>query len=353
MWWAVGIMTYSLHESNFEDMQILVLVIMATILLLGLSFYLRFQISKRAKLLTELEDERNKLRISNIKLRATNVALNESKCEAEVASQAKSQFLTNMSHELRTPLNAIIGFSQIIKDQIMGSIGLPIYAEYGNHIFDAGEHLLSIINNLLDISKLEAGKTELDEEILDPAEIVSQSVRLTCSQAAVKEISLRVDIQRWIPFIRGDSLRLRQVIINLLSNAIKFTENGGNVSTSVTYDAVRGFSFIVADSGIGMSPDEIVIALKPFAQIQNSYTKKYQGTGLGLPLSKRLIELHHGRMEVTSNVGAGTTVIVVLPPERVILQPYELQLHELQPREAQRTGVVHQFPEKIGRSQSQ
>lgn len=252
----------------------------------------------------------------NDELMAQRVALLEAKEDAERANQVKSRFLANMSHELRTPLNAIIGFSQIIKDGIMGP-GKPIYANYAHDIFHAGEHLLQIINNLLDISKIEAGKTELHEELVDPATIVQDSVAAMRVQAAAKHLELTADIPPNTPLIRADTVRLRQILINLVSNAVKFTE-AGHVKVSVTFDAASGFSFAVADTGIGMAPEEIETALEPFGQVDNAISKKYAGTGLGLPLAKTLAMLHGGRLEIASVKGTGTTIAVHLPPERIV-----------------------------------
>jgi len=245
-----------------------------------------------------------------------NTELIKSQENAETANLAKTSFLANMSHELRTPLNAIIGFSQIIKNEIMGP-ARPVYAEYAKDICGAGEHLLEVINNLLDISKIEAGKTELKDEFLDPAEIVDASLEALRVQAAAKRIALIADIPSGMPFIRGDSLRLRQAMINLVSNAVKFTE-AGHVTVSVAFDAARGFRFTVADTGIGMSPAEIVVALEPFGQIETTYTKKNEGSGLGLPLAQRLVELHGGRLEIESVKEAGTTISIYLPLDRVV-----------------------------------
>jgi signal transduction histidine kinase len=317
---------------------ILALAAIATILLGGLALLLTREINRRVirdiaivnaskKLLlanTELTEERHKLQAANMeltkergKLQVSNAKLVESTEKAQVANQAKSLFLANMGHEFRTPLNAIIGFSQIIKDQIMGP-GKPIYAEYARDIWGAGEHLLEIINNLLDISKIEAGKTELSEELIDPADIVNASLAAVRIQAENKKIALTADIPPGTPFIRGDALRLRQVLINLVSNAVKFTE-AGHVAVSVASNAARGFSFTVADTGIGMTADEIVKALETFGQVDNAIIKKYEGTGLGLPLAQRLVELHGGRLVIESVKGAGTTVRACLPAERILL----------------------------------
>jgi signal transduction histidine kinase len=282
----------------------------ATLLLGGFALYLIREMANRAERDIELASER-------IKLQVANAELFESKEHAEVANRAKSLFLANMSHELRTPLNAIIGFSQLIKDEVMGPVGKPVYTDYANDIFDAGKHLLEIICNLLDISKIEAGKTELNEELIDPTDLVAASLAAVRVQADRKKIQLAADIPRPVPLVRGDALRLRQILINLLSNSVKFTESG-HVRVSIECDLAHGFSFTVTDSGIGMSADEIALALEPFGQIENAITKKYEGTGLGLPLAKRLVELHGGRLIIASTKGAGSTVRVQLPAERIV-----------------------------------
>ncbi len=294
----------------------------ATLLLGGLAFYLTREIRSRARRDTELAAERRKLHAANLELQGANADLSESKQAAEQASQAKSLFLANMSHELRTPLNAIIGFSQIIKEQIMGP-GKAVYADYAKHILGAGEHLLEIINNLLDISKIEAGKTDISDELVDPSEILAASLAAVRVQADAKQLELVADVPLGLPRLRGDAVRLRQVLINLLSNAVKFTE-AGRVTVTIACDAARGLTVAVADTGIGMSPEEIAIAVEPFGQVENAITKKYEGTGLGLSIARRLVELHGGHLAIESVKGAGTTIRVHLPAERLVLSLSEV-----------------------------
>lgn len=282
----------------------------ATLLLVGFALYLIREIANRAARDAELAGER-------AKLQSLNTELVISKERAEVANHAKSLFLANMSHELRTPLNAILGFSQMIKDQVMGPIGKSVYAEYANDISRAGEHLLEIISNLLDVSRIEAGGTDLKDEILDPAEIVTASLAAVRVQADKKKLALGSEIPTPRPMLRADPLRLRQVIINLLSNAVKFTETG-RVKVSLSCDPDRSFSITVTDTGIGMSADDISLALQPFGQVENAITKKCDGAGLGLPLARQLAELHGGSLVITSSKGAGTSVRVQLPSERVV-----------------------------------
>jgi signal transduction histidine kinase len=227
-------------------------------------------------------------------------------------------FLANMSHELRTPLNAIIGFSQIIKDQSMGPDNTKRYAEYAQDIWTSGEHLLELINNVLDISKIEAGKFELSEETLDPAEIVQASVMAVQNQIAHKKIALEIHPLKTPVYIHADALRLRQIMINLLSNAAKFTPEGGTISVGIEAGPSGPLSFVVSDTGIGMSPREVKIALETFGQVENTLVKKYEGLGLGLPLAKRFIERHGGRLVIDSVKGTGTVFRVELPSERVL-----------------------------------
>jgi len=291
------------------------LAAIATLLLSALAFYLSEEIRRRA--IRDME-----LHAANEQLRSANAELSESKKVAEVASQAKSLFLANMSHELRTPLNAIIGFSQLIKDQTMGP-GKPVYADYAKDIFGAGEHLLEIINNLLDIAKIEAGQTTISDETVDVPELLAASLAAVRVQADKKKLGLVADVSRGLPLVRGDAVRLRQVLINLLSNAVKFTE-AGQVSVTVACDATRGLSVAVADTGIGMSPAEIAIALEPFGQVENALTKKYEGTGLGLSIARHLVELHDGRLTIASVKGVGTTIHVELPAERLVRSPADI-----------------------------
>ena len=238
---------------------------------------------------------------------------------AEASSRAKSEFLANMSHELRTPLNAIIGFSEIIKVGMHGPLNAR-YRDYAGDIFESGIHLLGLINDILDLSKLEARQFELCEEGMDVGETIESAMRLVEEQARKGKIELSEDVPEALPLIRADNRRIRQIVINLLSNAVKFTPEGGRVRIS----AVRkdgGLAITVSDTGIGMAEDQIAKALEPFGQINSMLSRRFEGTGLGLPLAKKLIELHGGTLSIESTVGAGTAVTVELPPERILLRP--------------------------------
>jgi signal transduction histidine kinase len=236
---------------------------------------------------------------------------------AEGASQAKSQFLANMSHELRTPLNAIIGFSEVISAALFGPLDAR-YRDYAQDIHGSGHHLLRIINDLLDLSKVEAGRLELRESPVPIALIFETCRRMVDDRAAVAGVSL--DFQPTDLAVSGDELRLEQVLLNLVSNAVKFTPTGGHVAVSAMLALSGEVVISVADSGIGMAPEDIPRALQPFGQIDNSLARPHGGTGLGLPLAQRLIELHGGTLTIDSELGKGTTVTVVLPVERTYLR---------------------------------
>ena len=235
--------------------------------------------------------------------------------EAQQANGAKSEFLANMSHELRTPLNAIIGFSEIIRQQRLGPVGSSKYAEYANDIHASGEHLLALISDILDLAKVESGVEELVEEDIDVVELVNAVVRLVVGRAQNARVNLKLDIAEGQPWIHADERKMKQILLNLLSNAIKFTEAGGRVALKTWCDLGQHV-FCVEDTGIGIAPDDIPKALEQFGQIDSSLARKSDGTGLGLPLTKSLVELHGGTLDLQSEVSVGTTVTVRFPAER-------------------------------------
>ncbi len=241
----------------------------------------------------------------------------EARDRAEEASRTKSEFLANMSHELRTPLNAVIGFSEILKDELLGPLGHPKYVEYAGDIHDSGMHLLRIINDMLDLAKMEAGQLRLREQTVDVAELCRGCVRLLQVPAEAAGLALETELPHALPAVRGDEVRLKQVLVNLLSNAVKFTPAGGRVRLRAEAGA-RGLVLAVSDTGVGMRAEDIPVALERFGQIEHGMERRQPGTGLGLPLSRHLVELHGGRLEIDSRVGFGTTVRVILPPERVL-----------------------------------
>jgi signal transduction histidine kinase len=244
--------------------------------------------------------------------RAAYDALRIAKEAAEKANRAKSEFLANMSHELRTPLNAVIGFSEIIAAEMFGPVGQPRYKDFASDIVRSGRHLLEVISDILDVAKLQSGKTELHLKRLELREVIDEAMRIVQEQADSSGIAVTISVDSDLPTINGDATRLRQVLLNLLSNAIKFTPAGGDIVVSAQR-AGDLVSFSVQDSGIGMAAKDIPKAFEPFGQVDSSIARKYGGTGLGLPLSKMFAELHGGVLGIESVLGKGTTVTVSLP----------------------------------------
>ncbi len=239
-------------------------------------------------------------------------SMRRAKAEAEAANASKTRFLANMSHELRTPLNAIIGFSEIITHQLFGALGNARYLDYSRDILRSGRHLLAVINDVLDLSKSEAGKMVLAVHETDMRDVLDDCIAMVREQCAAAELEFSVTgLDQSLPLM-GDMAKLRQIFLNLLSNAIKFTEKGGRVSLSAqtTQD---GVAVTVADTGIGMNPQDVEVALQPFAQVDNRLERRYEGTGLGLPLTKALVDLHKGNMVIDSQRGRGTRVTVTFP----------------------------------------
>ncbi len=244
--------------------------------------------------------------------------LKAAKEQAEIAGRAKSDLIANMSHELRTPLNAIIGFSSTMKEETFGPIDNEKYREYLEFIDHSGKHLLELINDILDVSAIEAGALELHEEKIVPAKIVEGSLNLIRPRADEGKVTLSSTVTIDLPLIFVDERRVKQVLLNLLSNAVKFTPEGGEVSISANENIDGTFSFHVADSGIGMDPKELRTALSTFGQVDSGLDRKHEGTGLGLPLTRGLMDLHGGSMDVKSAKGQGTMITVTFPSDRVL-----------------------------------
>jgi signal transduction histidine kinase len=246
-----------------------------------------------------------------------NRLLKESLAESDRSNRAKSRFLANMSHELRTPLNAVIGFSEVIRDQTLGADAVVQYRDYAGHIHEAGEHLLRIINDVLDISKIEAGKLELHEGEVDVAEAVDAAVRFVRQAAAEGGLTIVTAVPDDLPMLLADELRVKQILLNLMSNAVKFTHPRGTVTIGAGPRA-EGMALWVRDTGIGMSSEEVVTAAEPFRQAEHALSRAHQGAGLGLSLVEGFARLHGGSMEIVSAPAQGTTVTVIFPAKRIV-----------------------------------
>ena len=237
--------------------------------------------------------------------------------QADAANKAKSEFLAAMSHELRTPLNAIIGFSEIMMNQTLGPMGNTKYHAYAGDIHCSGQHLLDLINDILDLSKVESGMDELHEEEIEISEVLRSAVGFVQQRAKNKGVKLTSDTPGGLPKLRADERKLKQILINLLTNAIKFTEAGGTVKVRIRCDPENGCEFQIVDMGIGIAPEDISKALSKFGQVDSDVSRANEGTGLGLPLTKALAEQHGGTLELESDPGIGSTVTVRFPASRV------------------------------------
>ena len=244
--------------------------------------------------------------------------LREAKEQAEAASRAKSEFLANMSHELRTPLNAIIGFSEVMRGELLGPLGSPRYTEYATDIHESGSHLLTLINDILDVSRAEAGELTLNESEVDVAYVVRAARRLIEQRATAAGLALETGLAPGLPTIWADERMVKQMVINLLSNSVKFTPEGGRIRVDAALEPSGSLCLRVSDTGIGLSESEIPIALTPFRQVESGLTRKHGGTGLGLPLVKSLIELHGGSLRIESEPARGTTVSLRFPAVRIV-----------------------------------
>jgi len=249
--------------------------------------------------------------------RMSEVRLEEAKRLAELASRTKSEFLANMSHELRTPLNSIIGFAGMLREEMFGPLGCQHYRDYVGSVHEAGEHLLDIVNDMLDVSAIEAGRLTLREAEVDLDHVAGLALRLMAPRAAQAAVALRADLRAGLPAVWADERRLKQVLLNLLSNAVKFSPKHAEVRLSAGFDAAGDLEIAVRDRGIGMDRAGMAMALERFGQIDSGLARKQVGTGLGLPLSRGLIQLHGGALRLESALGVGTTAIVTLPRARL------------------------------------
>jgi len=270
---------------------------------------------------------RHEIALRSAKQRAENSAeiAHSAMMQLEAANEAKTRFLANMSHELRTPLNAIIGFSELLQTQRNPAkridISLDKHGEYTQHIHDSGVHLLKIVNDILDTARIESGEFKLREDCIETGRMIMSCRAMVSELAASKELELRFNLAENLPNLRGDELRLKQVLMNLLSNAIKFTPQGGCIDLRAWRGEAGGLMMSVSDTGIGIHPNDIEKVLAPFHQVEGHLNRKYEGTGLGLPLAKAFTELHGGSLKVESALGSGTTVNVSFPAKRTLDEP--------------------------------
>ncbi|MEO1197991.1 MAG: ATP-binding protein [Pseudomonadota bacterium] len=244
--------------------------------------------------------------------KAQAMAVERARSEAEQASIAKTRFLASVSHELRTPLNAVIGFSEILSQELFGRLENEKQREYVGLIHDSGSHLLSVVNDILDMSKIETGRFEIIREPFDLASLVEQTVRILAGELDKKSMTIALDLPRNLPEFNADARACRQIVLNLVSNAIKFSHEGGHIVVGVV-DIGTGVELYVADNGIGIPADDIPRLGQPFVQVHSSYDKTYEGTGLGLSMVSGLAKLHGGEMSIASELGNGTRVTVTLP----------------------------------------
>lgn len=265
------------------------------------------------------------LQLNLVRTERRNREAEEARHAAESANRSKSRFLAVMSRELRTPLNAIIGFSDLIRTQSVGPLQPAKYREYADDIHVSGQNLLAVINDILDMAKIEDGKMVLFEEAIDLDEQIAGATRSVSERARQGQVALDRQVAPGLPPLFADQRSVRHILLNLLSNAIKFTPGGGRVCVQTERTREGGLELVVADTGIGMSAEHLAVALTPFGQVANEYTRRHDGTGLGLPLVKSLAELHGATMEIDSALGQGTTVRIIFPRERA-LEPRELRV---------------------------
>lgn len=244
--------------------------------------------------------------------------LDTARIEAEHANRTKSEFLANMSHELRTPLNAILGFSEMMSQKVFGDLGAPQYVDYAVYIHDSGTHLLDIINDILDLSKIESGQVRLNEEILDLNTLFEDIKLLLTQKARSKNIDIQIEVPDNIPPLYADRRLAKQILLNLLNNAVKFTPKGGTIKMTASIATGNQLVLSVTDNGPGMSKEELALALTPFGQAGTTLTRSHEGTGLGLPLTKQLMELHGGKLIVHSKTGEGTRADMKFPSSRCL-----------------------------------
>ncbi|MEF2071455.1 sensor histidine kinase [Consotaella aegiceratis] len=294
-----------------------VMLAMRGVLIVAVPFFMMVSDQLRRNALDRLKHQAEKDELI-AELETARIVSDEARRRAEEANLAKSRFLATMSHELRTPLNAILGFSEVISNEILGPIGNPTYGEYVRDIHNSGRHLLNVINEILDLSRIEAGRYTLNEEAIDLVGIAKDCISYIQLKAQAKSISLVSQFERDLPNLWADERAVRQVILNLLSNAVKFTPNGGEVVVRVGWTAGGGEYVSVHDNGPGIPEDEIPVVMSSFGQGSAAIKSAEQGTGLGLPIVQALVQMHDGVFRLQSKLREGTEVIAIFPCTRVL-----------------------------------
>jgi len=304
---ALGALRF-VFGGSWIDFGIAILIVLYAAQLFFDGRRLTFRLDEDSRLRFEVEDLARELE------EARDEALRK-RFEAETANASKTAFLANMSHELRTPLNAILGFSEIIAKECFGPAGSPRYKEYAGDIHSSGSHLLSLINDLLDVAKIEAGRMEIEPEPLDVARTLESALKIISVKARERRQELVIEVDPDVPQLYADERALKQILINLVSNAIKFTPEGGRIAVVASRARCGAFQLMVEDNGPGIPRDKLDKIFKPFSQVDNRYDRQGGGTGLGLALVRGLVELHNGRAWLESEQGSGARAYIVLPAQ--------------------------------------
>ncbi|MBV9569772.1 MAG: hypothetical protein JO056_00840 [Alphaproteobacteria bacterium] len=312
--------TIAFHGAVLDPASVIVAVAAVAILIVAVGFIgarLDSHLAKRdAREAERLRAYIAELETANSEVERTSGHLRSALAAAALANQTKAQFLATMSHELRTPLNAIIGFAEIMAQQTFGPLGNKNYVDYANDIRASGSHLLQLINDILDLSRLDADGAGLHEDTFEISTVIAETIRMVRGHIEKANLSIDQNVAPDLPSIRADHRRLRQVLINLLSNAIKFTTAGGQITVMAD---LRGpdLAVSVRDTGIGIAPSDIARVFERFTQVDNTMSRKYEGAGLGLAISRQLVEAHGGCLELVSASGEGTTATIIIPGERL------------------------------------